>query len=148
MGEIAARGDPPEVDKAETACREALGLAQELGMRPLLARTHLELGRLYRRVGNRREAEDHLSAAITWLHALDMRFWFERAEAELRELGGLFVVPESNPGLYDHLSRRFSGDDAVTILRDRRRRERRQHRQPHEPEQRRAERRRLTQTAP
>ena len=148
VGEIAARRDPPEVEKAETACREALGLAHELGMRPLLARTHLELGRLYRRVGNRPEAEGHLSAAITWLHALDMRFWFERAEAELRKLGGLFVVPESNPGLYDHLSRRFSGDDAVTILRDRRRRERRQRRQPSEPERRRAERRRLTRTAP
>jgi len=148
VGEIAARDDPPKIEKAETACREALGLAQELGMRPLLARTHLELGRLYRRVGNRPEAEDHLSAAITWLHALDMRFWFERAEGELRELKGLFVVPASNPGLYDHLSRRFSADDAVTILRDRRRRERRQRRQPHEPERRRVGRRRLTPTAP
>ena len=39
--------DPPEVEPAEAHYRQALALAEELGMRPLQAHCHLGLGRLY-----------------------------------------------------------------------------------------------------
>ena len=47
LGEIAARREPPESEQAEAYYRQALALAEELGMRPLLAHCHLGLGTLY-----------------------------------------------------------------------------------------------------
>ena len=44
---IAARREPPESDQAEGYYRQALNLAQELGMRPLQAHCHHGLGTLY-----------------------------------------------------------------------------------------------------
>jgi len=51
------RGDPEslyERDSAETFCRQALALADELGVRPLVAHCHHGLGKLYRRTGKAR----------------------------------------------------------------------------------------------
>ena len=45
LGDIAARREPPEVEQAETHYRQALALAEELGMRPLQAHCHRGLGR-------------------------------------------------------------------------------------------------------
>ena len=56
LGEIQARLDSPERLGAEAFYREALALAGELGMRPLVARCHLGLGRLYRQAGQRAAA--------------------------------------------------------------------------------------------
>ena len=148
QGEIASRGARPDVAKAEAAYLEAVALAERLGMRPLLALSRLGLARLHRRVGDRAKAEEHLSAAIAWLHQMDMPFWLEQAEGEIRELGGPFVVPGPNAELYRYLKRRFSGEATVTILHDRRRGERRQRRAPHQPEGRRGERRRQAASAP
>ena len=50
LGDI-AHADPPEVEQAETHYHEALALAKELGMRPLLAHCHCGLGTLYGQVG-------------------------------------------------------------------------------------------------
>ncbi len=44
--------DPPDAEKAESRYRQALTLAEELGMRPLVAHCHLGLGKLYRRTGS------------------------------------------------------------------------------------------------
>ena len=49
LGEIAAQQDPPDVEEAQAGNREALALAEELGMRPLEAHCHLGLGKLCRR---------------------------------------------------------------------------------------------------
>ena len=84
LGEIAARRDPP--GHADGHYREALALADELGMRPLVAHCHLGLGKLYRRTGKREQAQEHLTTATTMYREMDMRFWLEQAEAELREL--------------------------------------------------------------
>jgi tetratricopeptide (TPR) repeat protein len=73
-------------DDAESSYREALTLAGELGMRPLVAHWHLGLGTLYRRTGQREQASEHLATATTMYREMDMRFWLEQAEAELREL--------------------------------------------------------------
>jgi tetratricopeptide (TPR) repeat protein len=84
LGEIAARRDPPEVETAEEHYRLALALAEELGMRPLRARGHLGLGQLYRRAGQPENARAHLHTAATMFREMDMRFWLEQAEAEIR----------------------------------------------------------------
>ena len=60
--------------------------AEELGMRPLLGRCHLGLGRLYRQAGRRQQAHEHLTTATTLFRNMDMRFWLEQAEVEM---GGL-----------------------------------------------------------
>ncbi len=57
LGEIAARHNPPE--HAEGHYRDALALADELGMRPLVAHCHLGLGKLYRRTGKREQVQEH-----------------------------------------------------------------------------------------
>jgi tetratricopeptide (TPR) repeat protein len=80
LGEIALRSDPPDVETAGGHYRQALALAEELGMRPLLAHCHLGLGRLYRRTDDRPKAGDHLAFAATMYREMDMRFWLEQAE--------------------------------------------------------------------
>ncbi len=74
LGEIASHHDPPEVGKAEEYYRQAIALADELGMRPLVAQCHLGLGNLYRGAGKREEAPDHLTTATTMLREMNMRF--------------------------------------------------------------------------
>ncbi len=86
LGEIAAETDPPGVQEAETAYREALTRASDLGMRPLVAHCHLGLGKLYRRTDKRQEAQEHLTTAITMYREMDMRFWLEKAEREIGQL--------------------------------------------------------------
>jgi len=54
-------------------------------MRPLVAECHLGLGKLYRRTGKRQEAHEHPTTATTMYREMDMRFWLEQAEAEMRE---------------------------------------------------------------
>jgi class 3 adenylate cyclase/tetratricopeptide (TPR) repeat protein len=86
LGNIAAHPDRFEADTAEAHYRQALALAEELGLRPLLAHCHFGLGKLNRRTGKREQAREHLTIAITMYREMDMRFWLEEAEAELREL--------------------------------------------------------------
>jgi tetratricopeptide (TPR) repeat protein len=79
LGDIAARREPPENDQAEAPYRQALALAEELGMRPLVAHCHLGLGKLYATIGRRAEARGELSAAITLYRAMEMTFSPSRA---------------------------------------------------------------------
>ena len=44
--------NPLDIGKAENHYRQALALAEELGMRPLIAHCHVGLGKLYRRTGD------------------------------------------------------------------------------------------------
>ena len=86
LGEIAARHEPPESDQAGDHYRQALALAEELGMRPLVAHCHLGLGKLYAKIGRRAEARTELSAAIELYRAMEMTFWLPQAEAALAEV--------------------------------------------------------------
>jgi hypothetical protein len=67
--------------------REALDLAAELDLRPLVAHCHLGLGKLYRRTGEHSQAREHLTTATTMYREMDMRFYLEQAEAEMRAFG-------------------------------------------------------------
>ncbi len=84
LGDIAAHPDRVEVDTAEAHYRKALGLAEELGMRPLVAHCHTGLAKLYRRTGKRQEAQEHFGTATAMYREMDMRFWLERVETEMR----------------------------------------------------------------
>jgi len=82
-------GDVASADsagEAEGYYHEARALAGELGMRPLLAHCHLGLGKLDRRAGRHEQAHEHLTAATAMYREMDMRFWLEKAETDLRGL--------------------------------------------------------------
>jgi len=83
LGEIAAHQDPPEIEPAATHYRQALALADALGMRPLVAHCHLGLGTLRSRIGRVDQARTDLAAAIALYRAMDMTFWLPQAEAAL-----------------------------------------------------------------
>jgi len=87
LGEIASRSDPWALESAEDYYRQALALAEDRGMRPLVAHCHLGLGKLYQRTGDRSHAEEHLTAAIALFREMDMRSWWEESTTELNQLG-------------------------------------------------------------
>ena len=63
---------------------EALALANELGMRPLVAHCHFEFGKLLRQLPEAEQARQHLGAAAMLYREMDMRGWLDQLEAELR----------------------------------------------------------------
>ena len=88
LGEIAAHRTPPEVETAETHYRQALALAEALGMRPLLAHCHRDLGTLYAKIGRYAEAHTELSTAIAMYRAMEMTFRLPQVEATLAQVEG------------------------------------------------------------
>jgi tetratricopeptide (TPR) repeat protein len=86
LGDLAAHHDPLEVEEADTSYRRALALAEELGMRPLVAHCHLGLGTLYAKTGQQEQAHAELSSAIALYHAMDMTFWLPQAETALTQV--------------------------------------------------------------
>jgi tetratricopeptide (TPR) repeat protein len=88
LGDIAARREPPESASAETHYRQALALAEELGMRPLQAHCHLGLGTLYVQTGCLEPAHAALNTAIALYRDMEMTFWLPQAEAALAQVGG------------------------------------------------------------
>jgi len=83
LGEIAAHRDPLESALAESHYQHALGLAEELGMRPLVAHCRRSLGTLYATTGQQEQARVELATAIDLYRAMDMTFWLLQTEAAL-----------------------------------------------------------------
>ena len=81
LGKIAAHADAPEMEQAEVHYREALALAEELGMRPLVAHCHLGLGTLYQRMSRGEQAHAELTTAAEMYRVMETTFWLARAEA-------------------------------------------------------------------
>jgi class 3 adenylate cyclase/tetratricopeptide (TPR) repeat protein len=81
-GEIASRCDPPDLHQAAGHYRQALALAEELGMRPLVAHCHLGLGKLGRRTSNQATAQEHLTTATALYREMGMGFWLAQLKAE------------------------------------------------------------------
>jgi class 3 adenylate cyclase/tetratricopeptide (TPR) repeat protein len=88
LGEIAAHRAPAEVEPAEDYYQQALTLADELGMRPLVAHCHRCLGTLYAMTGQREQARAELSIAIELYRAMAMTFWLPQAEAARAQMEG------------------------------------------------------------
>ena len=87
LGDIAIHPDRFDAENGETHYRQALALAEPRNMRPLIAHCHFGLGKLFRRTGERAQALEHLTTATTMYREMDMGFWLEQAEAEMKELG-------------------------------------------------------------
>jgi tetratricopeptide (TPR) repeat protein len=83
LGDIAAHRDASEAVQAEGQYYQGLVLADQLGMRPLVAHCHLGLGKLYRRTGKREQAQEHLSTATTMYREMWMTYWLRQAETEM-----------------------------------------------------------------
>ena len=83
LGESTARQAFPESEPAAGQYRQALALAEELGMRPLQAHCHRGLGTLYAQSGQRELTRTALSAAIALYRDMAMTFWLPQAEAAL-----------------------------------------------------------------
>ena len=77
---------PPMSLQAEAYYQQALALAEELGMRPLLAHCHLGLGRLYVQTGRGAQARAALATAIALYRDMEMTFWLPQAEAALAQV--------------------------------------------------------------
>jgi hypothetical protein len=88
LGEIHAQQDPPAAEPAEATYRQAIARAEELGMAPLQAHSHLGLGRLYSRSGRLQEAYAELSTAVDLFCAMEMEHWLPQAETVLRQVAG------------------------------------------------------------
>jgi tetratricopeptide (TPR) repeat protein len=82
LGGVAARRDPGDPEGVERHLRPAIRLAEDLSMRPLVARCHFTRAGFYRRVGDRGRAGQELEAAGALFRQMGMRFWLARAEAE------------------------------------------------------------------
>jgi tetratricopeptide (TPR) repeat protein len=88
LGEIALHHDAPEVDEAAAYYRQALALADALGMRPLQAHCHRGLGALYSLTGQAAQAHAALSTAIEMYRDMAMTFWLPQAETMLQKTRG------------------------------------------------------------
>jgi tetratricopeptide (TPR) repeat protein len=83
LGESTARQASPEGEPAASYYRQALSLAEELGMRPLQAHCHRGLGTLYAQRGQRELARAALATAIALYRDMQMTFWLPEAEVAL-----------------------------------------------------------------
>jgi hypothetical protein len=84
LAEISALCDP-SVETAERHYREAMTLAAERNMRPLVAHCHLGLGQLFRKTDTE-QAREHLATATTMYRGMGMTYWLEKAAVETKEL--------------------------------------------------------------
>jgi class 3 adenylate cyclase/tetratricopeptide (TPR) repeat protein len=84
--EIESHPARTDLQSAESLYGQALAIADERGMRPLVAHCHLGLGKLYRQTGKSEQAHDHLVTATAMYREMDMGFWLDKAEAELATL--------------------------------------------------------------
>jgi DNA-binding SARP family transcriptional activator/class 3 adenylate cyclase len=87
IGDIATHPERLNAESGEAHYREALALAEPRGMRPLVAHCHLGLGTLFRRTGKREQTREHLTTATSMYSEMDMRFWLEKAETEMCQVG-------------------------------------------------------------
>jgi tetratricopeptide (TPR) repeat protein len=86
LGVVQAHAPLPDAAQAEAYYQQALALAEELGMRPLVAHCHLGLGRLYHQTGRDEQARAALTTAIDLYRAMEMTFWLPQAEAALAQV--------------------------------------------------------------
>src|SRR5215510_6069943 len=86
LGEVARHREPPDVNQATAHYRQALTLAEELGMRPLQAHCHRGLGGLYAAIGQREQAYAELVTAVEMYRGMEMTFWLPQTETALAQM--------------------------------------------------------------
>jgi class 3 adenylate cyclase/tetratricopeptide (TPR) repeat protein len=86
LGEITFRRNPAQSAEAEGHYRRALALAEELGMRPLIAHCHLALGAVCRQRGNGQEAQERLTTATAMYREMEMPVLLKQAQTAMEML--------------------------------------------------------------
>jgi tetratricopeptide (TPR) repeat protein len=86
LGDLTRRLGANDADQAEAPYRQALAIAEELGMRPLQAHCHLGLGTLYGEQDKRELARQELSKAQALYRDMEMTFWLPQVETALSTL--------------------------------------------------------------
>jgi tetratricopeptide (TPR) repeat protein len=88
VGAVQASADPPAFAQAAAHYQQALTLAEELEMRPLVAHCHRGLGLLAATIGQAERAHSELATAIAMYQSMDMTFWLPQTEAALVQVEG------------------------------------------------------------
>ena len=86
LGDIFSDSSSFDAEKAENYYREAMSLANQRGMRPLLAHCHKGMDILYRKMGKKEETQDYLAKALTMYREMEMDFWLEKAQKDSERL--------------------------------------------------------------
>jgi tetratricopeptide (TPR) repeat protein len=84
LGDLAS--DREQFSEAEGRYRDALALADALGMRPLAAHCYRGLGLLHRRTGATERAQRELAVARELYREMGMTFWLERPDGVSAEM--------------------------------------------------------------
>jgi len=83
LGDLSLALGSSDSKQTETYYNDALELAKRLGMRPVIAHSHLGLGRLYTRAAEHVSARENLRIAARLFRDLDMPFWSAQTETLL-----------------------------------------------------------------
>jgi tetratricopeptide (TPR) repeat protein len=86
LGDLWTHRAPLEGEQAAAYYQQALALAEELGMRPLVAHCHRGLGMLYTKTGVREPARTELVTAVEMYQTMEMTFWPPQTEAALTQV--------------------------------------------------------------
>ena len=79
LGNIHGYSASANANQARESYGQALVLAQELAMRPLEAQCHLALGKLAKKAGEKRGAQEQFDTAVSMFREMGMQFWLESA---------------------------------------------------------------------
>ena len=83
LAEIAACSEPLDARSAQEHYASTLALADELGMRPLVAHCHFGLGQVHRRTGAKELARNEFSTAAAMYQEMGMTYWLENAKNQM-----------------------------------------------------------------
>jgi class 3 adenylate cyclase/tetratricopeptide (TPR) repeat protein len=83
LAETLASGDAAEVAASQARYGEAIALAQELGLRPLISRARVGLAAVYAKTRRRDEARAALTSAAAEFERMEMARWRERSARAL-----------------------------------------------------------------
>jgi tetratricopeptide (TPR) repeat protein len=80
LGDIATHPDRCDAESGAAHYREALALAQQHSMRPLVAHCHRGLGRLSLHIGNMERARKNLRTATRMYREMEISFWLDQGD--------------------------------------------------------------------
>jgi tetratricopeptide (TPR) repeat protein len=80
LGEVAIHPDRFDAAAGEIHFRDALALAETLGMHPVVAHSRLGLSKIYSRTRAPGQAREHFAAATALYRGMGMEFWLRQAE--------------------------------------------------------------------
>jgi tetratricopeptide (TPR) repeat protein len=110
------------IQQSADAYEKALGIALELGMRPLAAQIQLDFGGQLAALGQPERSQEPIALGRELLRQMNMRSWYDHASTNTRENDHLYIVARTNPQLYEFLAQEFPGDRGIKVVLDRRER--------------------------